>query len=174
MGGEGRREHRVGDGVGNAGSGDGGPRPALDPLDSSIIEALGDDGRASNADMARHLGVSEGTVRRRLKRLVDEGYVRVVGLPDPAKMGLHAEALIGIRVDAERVDAVADEVAMLGGVEWVAMTTGAYDLFAWVALESTGALSAFLRTELGAISGVQRTETFVSLGPRRRARGAVS
>ncbi len=146
----------------------------MDQLDSDIIGILGGDGRAANADIARRLGVSEGTVRRRLKRLIDEGYVRVVAIPDPAKMGLFAEALVGVRVDAERVDAVADELAGMGCVGWVAVTTGPYDLFAWVAVESTEALSRFLRAELGAIPGVRRTETFVSLGPRRRGRGAGS
>ena len=42
----------------------------MDELDRRIIELLQQDGRASNAKMARELGVSEGTVRRRLARLL--------------------------------------------------------------------------------------------------------
>ena len=40
----------------------------MDELDTKIIAMLQEDGRASNAGIARRVGVSEGTVRRRLKR----------------------------------------------------------------------------------------------------------
>ena len=83
----------------------------MDKLDGKIIEILQSDGRASNAGIARQVRVSEGTVRRRLKRLIHEEYIQVVALPDPAKMGLHSEALVGIQVDQDRVDRVADDLA---------------------------------------------------------------
>ena len=143
----------------------------MDRLDHGIIEILRDDGRASNASIARGLGVSEGTVRRRLGRLVSGKFVRIVALPDPARLGLDAEALVAVRVDAGHADRVADEVSALAGVGWVAVTTGPYDLFAWVTLESSAALGSFLRKELGSIEGVRSSETFVSLAPRRLGRG---
>ena len=49
----------------------------LDKLDSLIVSLLKKDGRRSNADMARAASVSEGTIRRRLKRLVREQYIQV-------------------------------------------------------------------------------------------------
>ena len=140
----------------------------MDKLDSSIIEILQGDGRASNAGIARRVGVSEGTVRRRLKRLIQDEFIQVVALPDPAKMGLHSEALVGIQVDPDKVESVADDLAGLKEVTWVAMTTGQYDIFAWVTLESAEALGIFLRTKVGSIPGVRRSETFVSLTARKR------
>ncbi len=140
----------------------------MDKLDSSIIEILQSDGRASNAGIARRVGVSEGTVRRRLKRLIQDEFIQVVALPDPAKMGLHSEALVGIQVDPDKVESVADDLAGLKEVTWVAMTTGQYDIFAWVTLESAEALGIFLRTKVGSIPGVRRSETFVSLTARKR------
>ena len=44
----------------------------MDELDRKIISLLERNGRASNARIARDVGVSEGTVRRRLKRLISE------------------------------------------------------------------------------------------------------
>ena len=38
------------------------------PIDISIVELLGEDGRMSNSEIARRLDVSEATVRQRLKR----------------------------------------------------------------------------------------------------------
>jgi Lrp/AsnC family transcriptional regulator for asnA, asnC and gidA len=140
----------------------------VDRLDTSIIDILQGDGRASNAGIARRVGVSEGTVRRRLKRLIQDEFIQVVALPDPAKMGLHSEALVGLQVDADRLDGVAQDLSGLTEVTWVAMTTGQYDVFAWVSVESAEALGILLRTKIGAIPGVRRSETFVSLAARLR------
>ena len=139
----------------------------MDELDSKIIEILQEDGRASNAGIARRVGVSEGTVRRRLKRLVQEEYIQVVALPDPSKMGYQSQALVGVQVDPDKVDRVADALADLTEISWVAVTTGSYDLFAWATLQSAEALGIFLRTKVGVIPGVRHTETFVNLDKRR-------
>ena len=143
----------------------------MDELDSTIISLLQDDGRASNAGIARQAGVSEGTVRRRLKRLIDEKFIKVVALLDPAKMGYSSEALVGIQVDPDKIDQVADDMAKLEDVSWVAITTGSYDLFAWATLHSSETLGVFLRTKVGTIPGVRRTETFVNLAVRKRGYG---
>ena len=44
----------------------------MDKLDIKIIEILQKDGRTPNALIAREVGVTEGTVRRRLKELVKD------------------------------------------------------------------------------------------------------
>ena len=145
----------------------------MDELDTRIIEMLQQDGRASNAGIARKVGVSEGTVRRRLKRLIQEEYIQVVGLPDSSKMGLASQALVGVQVDPDKIDQVADDLYRLDEVTWVAITTGTYDVFAWATLASAEALGLFLRTKVGIIPGVRRTETFVSLENKRRGHSAV-
>ncbi len=143
----------------------------MDELDAKIIAMLQEDGRASNAGIARNVGVSEGTVRRRLKRLVDDKFIQVIAMLNPGKMGFGAEALIGIQVDPEKVDEVSRAVSHLEEISWVAVTTGSYDIFAWATLESSESLGLFLRTKLGTIVGVRRTETFVSLSVKKRGYG---
>lgn len=145
----------------------------MDGLDTRIVDILQNDGRASNAGIAREVGVSEGTVRRRLKRLVQEEYIQVVALPDPVKMGYESQALVGVQVDPDKIDQVADDLAELSQVNWVAVTTGSYDIFAWATLQSAEALGLFLRTKVGIIPGVRRTETFVSLANKKRGYGTI-
>ena len=135
----------------------------MDKLDSKIIQILQEDGRASNAGIARKVGVSEGTVRRRLKRLIQEEFIKVVALPDAAKLGFDSQALVGVQVDPDKIDQVADALAGLSEINWVAITTGSFDVFAWATLQSAEALGIFLRTKIGTIQGVRRTETFVNL-----------
>jgi Lrp/AsnC family transcriptional regulator, regulator for asnA, asnC and gidA len=135
----------------------------LDNLDRKLIELLQINGRASNAGIARDVGVSEGTVRRRLRRLIQDGTVRVMGVPDPHKMGLNTVALVGIQADLDKIDSVASTLAQLPEVQYVSLTTGSYDIFIWVAMTSSEELGNFLRRRVGATEGIRRTETFVHL-----------
>ena len=64
----------------------------MDELDRKIIALLQLDGRASNAKIAREVGVSEGTVRRRLRKLLDDDVVRVVAVPNLEKLGFSTTA----------------------------------------------------------------------------------
>ena len=143
----------------------------MDNLDRTIIEILQEDGRASNARIARSLHVSEGTIRRRLSKLLQERVIRVVALAEPEKLGYPTSAFIGLRVQPTLVEAVATELASLPETEHVAITTGKYDIFIWVNLESSRALAAFLHHKVGTVTGVRQTETFMSLETRKRASG---
>ncbi len=143
----------------------------MDELDRKIIQILQENGRASNARIARDVGVSEGTVRRRLQSLLQEGIIKVVALPDPEVLGYNTEALVGIQVDPDKIDEVARQLAALKESSWVSVTTGSFDIFCWVTLPSSEDLGNFLKSEVGTISGVRRTETFVSLMVRKRNYG---
>ncbi len=145
----------------------------VDELDRRIIELLQRDGRASNAKMARGLGVSEGTVRRRLARLLQEEVIRVVAIAEPGRLGYHTSAFIGLQVDPAKVEAVATKLAELSETEHLTITTGAYDIFTWVNLASAEALATFLHTKMGTINGVRHTETFVCLQAMKRAHSPV-
>ncbi len=145
----------------------------MDELDTKIIQLLQADGRASNAHIARKVGVSEGTVRRRLRRLVQEEIVKVIAVPNLEKMGYNTAALIGLQTNPGQVDDVADAIAKLEEAQYVAVTTGAYDVFTWVGLTSATELGAFLRSKIGTIPGVRRTETFVNLSIKKRTYGLV-
>ena len=143
----------------------------MDELDRKIIQILQGNGRASNARIARDVGVSEGTVRRRLKTLVSEGYIKVVALPDPEVLGYDTEALVGIQVDPDKIDEVATTLVELKESSWVSVTTGSFDIFCWVTLPTSEELGNFLKAVVGTIVGVRRTETFVSLSVRKRNYG---
>ena len=139
----------------------------VDNLDGQIVQILKKDGRASNAHIARALGVSEGTVRRRLKMLIDSDVVHVNVSLDPAKMGLTTEAIIGLEVDPDKMDPVCASLADFDEIGYVTLTTGAVDVFAWGRFSSTESLGLFLRSKVGKIPGVRRTETYMCISVRK-------
>ena len=143
----------------------------MDQLDNKIVSMLKQDGRLSNANVARVLKVSEGTIRRRLKRMTNENIIRIFAVPNPESIGLHSEALIGIQVDPDKMEIIANKVSKLQQATWVAHTTGTYDIFLWAAVESTEELGKFIRGPIGTIPGVRRTETFVNLRVVKRGHG---
>ena len=139
----------------------------MDELDAKIIATLRQNGRASNAGIARSAGVSEGTVRR----LIDEEHIFVAAIPNPAMMGNPFEALIGVQVDPDKADLVAAAMAVMDELSWVTVSTGPYDIYGWVTIASPSALNDFLRTRIAVIPGVRRTETYVHLDVKKRSYG---
>src|ERR687898_1159998 len=96
-----------------------GRRPVLDDLDKSIIQCLQLDGRRPYAQIGRELGVPEATVRQRAERLISRGVVQVVGVTDPLAMGFQQPAFIGLKVDAGRLEEIADAIAELDEVTYL-------------------------------------------------------
>ncbi len=142
-----------------------------DELDRRIIELLQLDGRVANAKIALELGVSEGTVRHRLSRLIQEDVIRITAVPNLEKLGYGTTALIVVQTTPGKSDTVAEALATLEEVHYAAVTTGPYDVFIWLAVESAERLGNLLHTRIGGIDGVQNTQTFVNLSIKKRAYG---
>jgi len=79
----------------------------------------------------------------------------------------------GLQADLGSVDAVADALTKLEEVCFVAITTGAHDLFASVVLGSSEQLGSFLRNKVGVIPGFRQTETYLNLDIKKRTYGLV-
>lgn len=141
----------------------------MDDLDLKIIAQLQLDGRKGNAGIARALGVAEGTVRRRWDRLVRDDAVRVVAVPNLDRLGYTTTALIGLQTDPGKAEGVAAALSQLDAVHYVSVTTGPYDVFVWVALESTEALHDFVNRQIGDMEGVLHSVSFVNLNIKKRA-----
>ena len=135
------------------------PHPLLGPVERRIIAELQRDGRISTTALAKRVGVSEVTARRKLRRLLDEGIVCVFGAVDPFDLGLESPALVGVNVDRAKLEEVAQTLSKHPSVRYVAAATGAFHLYIEVMAASNRELSEFLLDELGSIPGVVDTET---------------
>lgn len=140
-----------------------GRRPVLDDLDKAIIKALQLDGRRPYAQIGRDLKVPEATVRQRAERLINRGVVQVVGVTDPLAMGFGQPAFIGLHVDADRLNEIAERVAALDEVTYVVVTAGRFDIICEVVCEDNEHLLRVLAERLAKIDGIRSTETMVEL-----------
>ena len=131
----------------------------FDAVDRQIVAALQQDGRTSNVEIARQLGVSEATVRKRLDRMVSEDVIHITAIPNPSKVGLSTVTFLTVGVDLAQLDRVTDHLARLPEVRAIYYTSGESDLIAEVWLASADALLHFLTQRIAAIPGIRSTAT---------------
>lgn len=134
-----------------------------DEIDWKIINALRKTHQNNNA-IARQLGISEGTVRQRLKRLKDAGIVKIRALINPEVLANQQLATIAINVsESSLLESKAKEIADLPNVLDVSITSGRYDLFVQILIDSNHGLVLFLTEELSAVQNITSTESFLML-----------
>ena len=124
-----------------------------------MVELLQLDGRLSIASLARDLGVTEVTARRKLKRLLDDGIIQVVATVDPFDVGYESPVIVGLKVEKPKLDHIARLLSELPQVRYVGASTGRVDLIIEVVVRTNQDLADFLLDELGSMAGVIDTET---------------
>lgn len=139
------------------------PSETLDETDLKIIEALQQDGRVAFAQIAEQLGVSPGMIRQRYGRLVEQGFLKVVAITNPLRMGYKAMAMIGIRADGSKLLDVAEKVSRLDEVIYMVVSSGRFDIFAEVVCRDHEHLLQFITEKLSTIDGVRESESFMHL-----------
>lgn len=139
------------------------PSQDLDEIDRYIIEALQKDGRVAFAQIAEQLSVSPGMIRLRYNRLVEQGYLKVVAITNPLRMGFTTMAMVGIRVEGSKLLEVAEKISKLDEVIYMIVASGRIDIFAEVVCRNHEHLLLFITEKLSTIDGVRESESFMHL-----------
>ncbi len=135
----------------------------LDEVDRQIVNLLRQDGRMAFAQIAEQLNVSPGMIRMRYNRLVEMGILRVVAITNPLRMGYKTMAMIGIKVQGDKIYEVAEKIAALDEVIYLILVSGSYDMLAEVVCRDQSHLLQFLAESLYRIDGVKESESFIHL-----------
>ena len=132
----------------------------IDKINLAIIKHLRN-GRKSYQKIARDLSVSENTVRTRVKQLMDEGVLDIIGLVNPEAINEHRTVMVGVKLQSMDLVNKGKEFSKLRGVVSVSVVTGRFDLILIVLLKSGFGLLEFYTEEVSRIKEVQSVETFV-------------
>ena len=132
----------------------------LDDVDRRIMQLLRRDGRLTYAHIARTIGVSEPTVRKRVDRLLHAGAIYIAARVNPAPIGFPVDAVIGIRVTRGRIMEVGRRLAAMESIAYVSYLTGSFDIMIEAFLPDTEGLFKFLNEDLEKIEGISYTETW--------------
>jgi DNA-binding Lrp family transcriptional regulator len=131
----------------------------IDQMDLSIIALLQQNARRSNRQIAAELGVSEGTVRVRIKRMLAERVFRIQAVSDIVVSGVGAHAYILVKANAGKVNAVANALAQRDDVAQITRVLDRFDLVAVLHSSDRASLINSILDDIALIPGVKRTET---------------
>ena len=135
----------------------------LDPTDRAIIEALCEDGRLSQRQLAQIVGVAQGTITNRLRRLEELGVIKgYTVLLEPESIGWTMTVITGLRIEKGSMINVQQNIAADPRVFAVYDVTGDYDSMVLARVQSRKDLDDLTKTVF-TLKGVQRSFTQVVL-----------
>ncbi|WP_027417371.1 Lrp/AsnC family transcriptional regulator [Aneurinibacillus terranovensis] len=135
----------------------------LDILDFQILQMLQTDARRAYTDMGHQLGVSEGTIRARINRMLEDGIFQFVIHTVPEKVGLDVQAIIGMSTKLGCQEQVAYHLGKLKPVRFIGAFSGRNDLIIQAYFQSNDELVTFVNEELSIIDGIVSAEVSIEL-----------
>jgi Lrp/AsnC family leucine-responsive transcriptional regulator len=137
----------------------------LDRIDYNILRLLQTDGRISNVDLAKEVGLSPTPCLERVRRLEREGFIRDYrAILSPER--LNASLIAFVEVTLERtttadLDRFNAAILRLEEVMECHMVGGGFDYLVKIRLPGMDHYRRFLGEKLAAIPGVSQTHTYV-------------
>ena len=114
----------------------------IDNLDERIIEILKKDSRKPFVEIADELKVSEGTIRSRVRRLLEDGVIQSFTIKTSSK---NVKAIIEVKIDVNvNTSEVAANIAKFDGVSEVFEVTGEEDIVAIIDVTSSPQLNEII------------------------------
>ncbi|MFG1243873.1 Lrp/AsnC family transcriptional regulator [Xanthobacter sp. V7C-4] len=141
----------------------------IDSFDARIIAALVEDGRMSVTDLAARVGLSRSPCQARLKRLMDEGYIRGFrAVLDPVKLRLEHIAFTEVKLSEtteKALSAFNTAVLRIKEVEACHMIAGSFDYLLKVRTRDIRRYREVLGEKISALPHVASTSTYVVMEP---------
>jgi DNA-binding Lrp family transcriptional regulator len=138
-------------------------KPDVDDLDLQLIAILAEDARVSNRKIAADLGVNEGTIRGRIKRLQQDGMIAFTALTSPKMESATKVAFISIQADVDNVRDIARRIAELPMVNTVMIMLGRFNILTFCLFKDLDKLHALASDQILSVDGVHHIETSIAV-----------
>ena len=135
----------------------------LDATDRDLLAALLEDARISQRGLAKRVGVAQGTITNRLRRLEEMGVIKgYTVLLDAESIGWTMTVITGLRIQKGSMIDVQQQIAADPRVFAVYDVTGDYDSMVLARVRGRKDLDDLTKTVF-TLNGVQRSFTQVVL-----------
>jgi Lrp/AsnC family transcriptional regulator for asnA, asnC and gidA len=134
---------------------------SIDRLDLRLIRCLQDNPRAPYSTIARLVGVSETTVKRRVDDLIANRIIQPAMIPNMYRLGYRTRARIGLKVELDRMMEVAEVLRRFPETTGVETTVGRFHITCFVVMQSLDALTRFMVERVAPIEGVRDVEVMI-------------
>lgn len=147
------------------------PQPGehVDDTDLAIIARLQVNGRRSNRELATELGVSEATVRGRIKNMLSRGIFRIQAVCDLDVAGMGTHAILGIKAAPGCVDALVEVLAPREDVTQINRVLHEFDLIAVMVAHDRSTLLTTVVDQISVLPGLLGVQTLCSSGTVKHA-----
>lgn len=132
----------------------------IDKTNHQLILALQEDGRASNAEIARYLDINPATVAKRINQLLEDDVITIRAVPNPYKFGYIANAFITLNAELGKINSICEKLCENFNVQMVLTAFGWADILLFAGFGSWPALHKFVSEELTLIPGVTKVNVF--------------
>ena len=132
----------------------------MDEIDEHIIELLRKDARMTYTQIARHLKLSEGTIRRRIQSLIESKIIRRFTV-ETWNNAPKALVLISI-APSTPTPHIAELISKIKGVDLLFEVAGPYDIMLTISSKDISSINHGIE-KIRSIPGVQQTNTFFVL-----------
>lgn len=137
----------------------------LDRTDYKILRRLQEDGRITNADLARSVNLSPTPCLERVRRLEADGYIlNYVALLNPDRLGAGVVVFIQVQLDRTSpgvFERFKKQVNLCPEVVECHMVAGGFDYLLKVRTSSMVEYREFLGQTLAQMSDIKQTHTYV-------------
>ena len=137
----------------------------IDSLDKKIIKMITKNARIPYLEVARECNVSGAAIHQRIQKLIKLGVITGSQFTiEPKKIGYKTCAYMGIFLEqASLYNDVLQELKKIPEITQCHFTTGNYSVFIKIFAHDNEHLKTILSDKIQLISGIARTETFISL-----------
>ena len=150
-------------------------RSRLDKIDKNILKRLQEDGRVTNVELAKSVGISAPPCLRRVRVLQDSGYIKgYFAEVDPVKLGygVHVFAMVKLKTQAEKdLEAFESYVAELPMVRECHMLAGDNDFVLKIVAKSWDSYQEFHTSQLTTAPNVETVKSSLSIRATKRLPG---
>ncbi len=128
----------------------------MDDKDLKIIEILQQNARTPYTDIAKILGVTETTVRKRISEMEKKGIIKKYTVEvDPQKLGYRTVTILGMDVEPKHLLEAAKKLAEIPETKWVATSTGDHMIMSEIWARNGEHLLQILTNKVGKIKGIK-------------------
>lgn len=129
----------------------------MDAKDMKILTILMKDGRKPYTEIAKELGTSESSIRKRVRKMEDEGIIKGYKVEvEPSKIGYGVVALTGFDTNPEDFLTVANKLCEFDEIKKVWTSTGDHMIMTEIWARDGKELSEILFNKVGKIEGIKK------------------
>lgn len=131
----------------------------MDIVDLKILELLNENSRMSFNDISENVGKTEATVRRRVKRLSDEGIIKKFTIEYSIDNKPRTRATVKVEPDFKEIKRILKELLEIEEITDIWRLSGDCGLFMKVEIESIEKFNPLIEEKISPIKGVKIVET---------------